>query len=101
MKDQSYFLAGLNQEQLSRALFPIGHLEKKEVRQIAKEAGLPNAERKDSQGICFVGKVDMATFLEKKIAPKPGNIVDTAGNILGQHRGVYYYTIGQRKGLDI
>ncbi|MDQ7008910.1 MAG: tRNA 2-thiouridine(34) synthase MnmA [Candidatus Gracilibacteria bacterium] len=100
-KDQSYFLAGLSSEQLSKTLFPIGELEKPEVREIAREAGLPNAERKDSQGICFVGKVNMAEFLEKKIKPKKGIIKDTSGKILGEHKGVFYYTIGQRKGLDI
>ena len=100
-KDQSYFLAGLNQKQLSKTLFPIGILEKSEVRELAKKAGLPNAQRKDSQGICFVGKVDLSSFLEKKIAPKEGNIVDTKWNILGKHKWVFYYTIGQRKWLDI
>ncbi|MDD2871597.1 MAG: tRNA 2-thiouridine(34) synthase MnmA [Candidatus Gracilibacteria bacterium] len=100
-KDQSYFLAGLNQFQLSKALFPIGEYEKSRVREIAREAGLPNAERKDSQGICFVGKVDLTTFLEKKINPKPGKILDTSGKVLGEHKGVFYYTIGQRKGLDL
>ncbi|MFK7780208.1 MAG: tRNA 2-thiouridine(34) synthase MnmA [Candidatus Gracilibacteria bacterium] len=100
-KDQSYFLAGLNQFQLSKAIFPIGKLEKSEVRKIALEVGLPNANRKDSQGICFVGKVDMSDFLEKKIKPKPGVVKNTSGKILGEHKGVYYYTIGQRKGLDI
>ncbi|MDD3301932.1 MAG: tRNA 2-thiouridine(34) synthase MnmA [Candidatus Gracilibacteria bacterium] len=100
-KDQSYFLAFLNQYQLSKSLFPIGGLEKKEVREIAEKIGLPNAKRKDSQGICFVGKVDFKKFLEKKIKPKEGNIIDTSGKILGKHRGVYYYTIGQRKGIEI
>ncbi|MDD3646758.1 MAG: tRNA 2-thiouridine(34) synthase MnmA [Candidatus Gracilibacteria bacterium] len=100
-KDQSYFLAGLNQFQLSHSLFPIGDLEKPEVRKIAEEIGLPNAKRKDSQGICFVGKVDMAKFLEKKIKPKKGLVKDTSGKVLGEHKGVFYYTIGQRKGLDI
>ena len=100
-KDQSYFLAGLSQFQLSKALFPIGHLEKPKVREIAREAGLPNAERKDSQWICFVWKVNMSDFLEKKINPKPGKVLDTQGNILWDHKWVFYYTIGQRKGLDI
>ncbi|MDD5770238.1 MAG: tRNA 2-thiouridine(34) synthase MnmA [Candidatus Gracilibacteria bacterium] len=100
-KDQSYFLAGLNQYQLSKSIFPIGHLEKTEVRKIALEIGLPNALRKDSQGICFVGKVDLSKFLEKKIKHKPGNIVGINGEILAKHNGVFYYTIGQRKGLDI
>lgn len=100
-KDQSYFLAWLSQFQLSKSLFPIGHLQKSEVRKIALDAGLPNATRKESQGICFVGKVDLSQFLEKKIEHKIGNIVDTSGRILGQHKGVFYYTIGQRKWLDI
>ncbi len=67
------------------------------MRKIALDAGLPNATRKESQGICFVGKVDLSQFLEKKIEHKIGNIVDTSGRILGQHKGVFYYTIGQRK----
>lgn len=100
-KDQSYFLAGLSQFQLSKTLFPIGHLEKSQVREIALEAWLPNALRKDSQWICFVGKVDMSKFLEKKIEHKPGNIIDTSWKILWQHKWVFYYTIGQRKWLDI
>ncbi|MDD2487022.1 MAG: tRNA 2-thiouridine(34) synthase MnmA [Candidatus Gracilibacteria bacterium] len=100
-KDQSYFLSGLNQFQLSKSLFPIGGIKKTEVRKIAEEIGLPNAKRKDSQGICFVGKVDMHKFLEKKIPTEIGNIVDTSGHILGQHKGAWYYTIGQRKGIEI
>jgi tRNA-specific 2-thiouridylase len=100
-KDQSYFLAWLNQFQLSKALFPIGELEKPKVREIALEAWLPNAKRKDSQGICFVWKVDLTKFLEKKINPKPGIVMDTSGKILGKHKWVFYYTIGQRKWLDI
>ncbi|NDK08788.1 tRNA 2-thiouridine(34) synthase MnmA [Candidatus Gracilibacteria bacterium] len=100
-KDQSYFLAFLNEYQLSKSLFPIGHLEKKEVREIAKKIGLPNADRKDSQGICFVGKVDFKSFLEKRIEHKEGDIVDTSGKVLGRHKGVFYYTIGQRKGIEI
>ncbi len=100
-KDQSYFLAGLSQEQLSRALFPIGHLQKSEVRGIARKAGLPNAERKESQGICFVGKVDIKEFLQKKIPNSIGEVYDTSWKYIGKHKGVFYYTIGQRKGLDI
>ncbi|MDP5039140.1 MAG: tRNA 2-thiouridine(34) synthase MnmA, partial [Candidatus Gracilibacteria bacterium] len=93
-KDQSYFLSGLSQFQLSKSMFPIGYLQKSEVREIAKKAGLPNALRKDSQGICFVGKVDLSKFLEKKIQHKPGNIIDTSGKVLGEHKGVFYYTVG-------
>ncbi len=100
-KDQSYFLAWLNQKQLSRSLFPIWHLQKSEVRKIALEIWLPNATRKDSQGICFVWKVNMAEFLEKKIKPKPWLVKDTSWKILWEHKWVYYYTIGQRKGLNI
>ena len=101
IKDQSYFLAGLNQKQLSYSLFPIGNINKDKVRKIAKKIGLPNAERKDSQGICFVGKVNMKEFLINKIPKKEGDIVDTDGNVLGKHDGVFYYTIGQRKGINI
>jgi tRNA-specific 2-thiouridylase len=100
-KDQSYFLAFLNLYQLSKSLFPIGHIEKKEVREIAKNIGLPNADRKDSQGICFVGKVDFKEFLEKRIEHKEWDIVDTSWKVLGRHKWVFYYTIGQRKGIEI
>ena len=100
-KDQSYFLAWLNQFQLSKALFPIWDLEKSRVREIALEIWLPNAKRKDSQWICFVWKVDLTKFLEKKIDPKPWKILDTSGNILWIHNWVFYYTIGQRKWLDL
>ncbi len=100
-KDQSYFLAFLNQHQLSKSLFPIGHLEKSEVRIMAEEIGLPNAKRKDSQWICFVGKVDFKEFLEKRIKHKEGDIIDTSWKILGKHKWVFYYTIGQRKGIEI
>lgn len=100
-KDQSYFLSGLNQKQLSSSLFPISHLSKPKVRAIAKKAKLVNADRPDSQGICFIGKINLKTFLAQKIKPKKGDILDTEGNKLGQHDGVWYYTIGQRKGLDI
>jgi tRNA-uridine 2-sulfurtransferase len=100
-KDQSYFLAGLNQEQLSKSIFPICELEKPKVRELARQANLPNAERKDSQGICFIGKVDLKTWLQQQIKPKTGDIIDTDDNKLGEHPGVWYYTIGQRKGLNI
>ncbi len=101
VKDQSYFLASLNQEQLSHSLFPLGNLKKAKVRKIAQKINLPNAQRKDSQGICFIGKVNLKEFLKKKIPKKEGNIVDSKGNVLGKHEGVYYYTIGQRKGINI
>lgn len=147
-KDQSYFLCQLTQEQLSAALFPIGDIVKPEVRRLAREAGLPSAEKKDSQGICFVGKVDLPVFLQQKLASREGNVVeifrDFYGNIraeypgyaaatsepdavditalgpaevralarayhyresdgrkIGTHIGAQYYTIGQRKGLNI
>lgn len=100
-KDQSYFLAGLNQRQLSKALFPVGNMTKAEVRALAKKIWLPNAERKDSQGLCFIGNVPMRKFLMKRLEKKPGNIVDMDGKILGQHEGAYFYTIGQRQGLNL
>lgn len=100
-KDQSYFLAWLSQFQISKSMFPIWHLQKSEVREIARKAWLPNAWRKDSQWICFVWKVDLSKFLEKKIQHKPWNIIDTSWKILWQHKWVFYYTVGQRKWLDI
>lgn len=132
-KDQSYFLCQLSQNQLEKALFPIGHLQKPEVRRIADENGLATAQRKDSQGICFVGKVDLPVFLQQKLKSKEGEIVEIPcdkelynnpgiaiidhealqqlstpyiyqiidGNIVGKHNGAQYYTIGQRKGLNV
>lgn len=130
-KDQSYFLCQLNQEQLSKSLFPIGHLDKPEVRKIAAEQQLPTATRKDSQGICFVGKVDLPTFLQQQLEPKDGNVIEVPaefmakkkqverspenfkklcfafpykpwnGKVIGEHRGAHFYTVGQRKGLNI
>jgi tRNA-uridine 2-sulfurtransferase len=128
-KDQSYFLCQLTQEQLSRSLFPIGELLKPEVRAIAKEAGLVTADKKDSQGLCFVGKVHLPEFLQQRLGPKKGKVVNIpaeatsfrngyahddlvalttpyamapeAGNVVGDHNGAHYYTIGQRKGLNI
>ena len=137
-KDQSYFLCQLNQQMLSRAMFPIGELQKSEVRRIAADQHLATAQRKDSQGICFVGKVDLPTFLQQQLAPRQGDIVQInsamqcydnydalqnmegpiseellqalaepftytpdSGSVIGSHRGAHYYTIGQRKGLNI
>lgn len=100
-KDQSYFLCQLTQEQISRALFPIGHLEKSEVREIARKNNLVVAEKKDSQGICFVGAVAMKDFLGERINEHVGNIVTTDGKVLGQHKGFEFYTIGQREGLGV
>ncbi len=100
-KDQSYFLSGLGQDQLKRAIFPVGEMEKPEVRRIAEKAGLPNAKRPDSQGLCFVGKVDMSEFLSRKIKPKPGDILDVSGKVLGRHEGAFSYTVGQRRGIKV
>lgn len=128
-KDQSYFLCQLSQKQLSKALFPVGDLLKPEVREIAAKLELATAQRKDSQGICFVGKVDLPTFLQQKLAAKEGNIIEIDssfrkysrihktddieilskkykyhpldGKIVGKHNGAHYFTVGQRKGLDV
>ncbi|MEK7183159.1 MAG: tRNA 2-thiouridine(34) synthase MnmA [Patescibacteria group bacterium] len=100
-KDQSYFLCQLTQNQLKRALFPIGDLEKSTVRDIARKHELVVADKKDSQGICFVGKVDMQDFLEARIRPHDGNIITTNDEVIGRHRGFEFYTIGQRGGLGI
>jgi len=126
-KDQSYFLCQLNQKQLSKALFPIGELTKPDVRDIAREIGLNTAEKKDSQGLCFIGKVKLPIFLQQQLAPKEGDVVEISadftkysiinedivskstainykkedGLVIGKHQGAHYYTIGQRKGLNI
>lgn len=132
-KNQSYFLCQLNQEQLSKAIFPIGDLLKSEVRQIAQKAGLSTAEKKDSQGLCFVGKVDLPTFLQQQLEPLQGDVIEIDSDLeklrmyhclpatieyveqlatpftfrrdegikVGEHRGAQYYTIGQRKGVNI
>jgi tRNA-specific 2-thiouridylase len=130
-KDQSYFLCQLNQLQLSKSLFPVGHLLKPQVREIARQQDLITAERKDSQGICFVGKVDLPVFLQQKLEPKKGNVIEISsefiqkkkdlkgetdnfrklcypfpykpwnGKIIGEHNGAHYFTIGQRKGMNI
>jgi len=128
-KDQSYFLCQLTQNQLSKALFPIGHLQKSEVREIARSQGLVTAEKKDSQGLCFVGKVRLPEFLQQQLKPKKGEVVEISerfntytaskvantlqelsapfeyhesdGDVIGEHNGAHYYTIGQRKGLNI
>ena len=93
-KDQSYFLWTLTQDQLAHTLFPVGHLQKSEVRDLAKEFGLPNAEKKDSQGLCFMGAVDMADFLKHYLKTEVGNVLDKDGNIIGTHQGAILYTIG-------
>lgn len=101
-KDQSYFLAGLTQEQLHYSLFPIGDYTKEEVRQIAADHGLDMVENKRStRGICFVGKVDLKQFMDKYADQKPGDIVDVNGKVLGKHKGIMAYTIGQRKRIEI
>lgn len=123
-KDQSYFLCQVSQDQLAKALFPIGHLEKPEVRKIAESKGLITAEKKDSQGLCFIGKVRLPDFLQQQLKPKTGNIVEilsdasvydtpmndpcepytyseSDGTVVGTHEGAHYYTIGQRKGLGV
>jgi len=100
-KDQSYFLHGLNQHQISSAIFPIGDLEKFEIRKQAKKLGFNNYNKKDSVGICFIGERNIKEFLQTYIPSKAGNIVDQNGKILGEHDGIMYYTIGQRKGLGI
>lgn len=98
-KDQSYFLWTLSQQQLTRTLFPIGHLKKSTVRAVAKRYGLPNAEKPDSQGLCFLGKINMAEFLKHYLKTEPGDVLDLAGKIIGRHDGALLYTIGQRHGF--
>ena len=126
-KDQSYFLCQLSQEQLSVAMFPIGHMQKPELRELAKKVELATADKKDSQGICFVGKVDLPTFLQQKLEPIQGDVVEIPkefytdivpptdikemskpifyykrnGEKIGKHNGAHYYTVGQRRGLNI
>lgn len=100
-KDQTYFLSQLSQDQIEDVLFPIGDLQKSEVREIAKKAGLATADKKDSTGICFIGERDFNEFLSHYLPAQPGNIVDTEGNIMGRHDGLMYHTIGQRRGLGI
>ncbi len=102
IKDQTYFLAYLNQEQVSRALFPIGNLQKKEVRTFAQKFSLPTSNRKDSQGICFLGQIKFKEFIKHHLGEKSGKIIDAdSGKVLGEHPGYYYYTIGQRSGLKL
>jgi len=100
-KDQSYFLHRLNQAQLSKTLFPVGELLKTEVRRMALEIGLPNAKKKDSTGICFIGERPFRDFLNRYIAREPGPIKDDKGRTIGQHVGLSFYTLGQRQGLGI
>jgi len=100
-KDQSYFLHRLTQEQLSRVMFPVGGLKKTEVRRIALEAGLPNHAKKDSTGICFIGERPFREFLNRYLPKAPGPIVDDKGKRVGEHMGLAFYTIGQRKGIGL
>ncbi len=100
-KDQSYFLHRLNQAQLSKTLFPVGELRKTEVRRIAQELGLPNAKKKDSTGICFIGERPFREFLNRYISREPGPIKDDRGRTIGRHEGLSFYTLGQRQGLGI
>jgi len=101
LKDQSYFLHRLTQAQLSKTLFPVGELPKTEVRRIADEAGLPNAKKKDSTGICFIGERPFREFLNRYLANTPGPIKDDRGRTIGEHVGLSFYTLGQRKGIGI
>nr|WP_276207721.1 tRNA 2-thiouridine(34) synthase MnmA [Paludifilum halophilum] len=100
-KDQTYFLYTLGQEQLSKAIFPVGHLNKKELRKIAEEAGLPTAKKKDSTGICFIGERDFKEFLSQYLPAQPGEMQTLSGEVKGRHDGLMYYTLGQRQGLGI
>lgn len=100
-KDQSYFLAMLSQEQVKNALFPIGTYKKSDVREIAKKLNLQTATKKDSQGICFLGKVQIQDFLSQYIQSLPGEIVTTTNKIIGEHNGLFRFTIGQRHGINI
>lgn len=100
-KDQTYFLAMMHPEQVRIAHFPIGHLLKPELRDEARRLNLKTADKKDSQGICFIGEVKMEDFLRTFVEDQPGNIVDLEGRVLGQHRGLHLYTLGQRKGIGV
>lgn len=100
-KDQSYFLYRLNQHQISHSIFPLGNIVKPEVRRIAAGLNLPNATKKDSTGICFIGERPFREFLQKYMPTKIGKMVTPSGKIVGEHQGLMYYTIGQRKGLGI
>lgn len=100
-KDQSYFLYRVRQEALAHTLFPIGGLKKAQVRALAKRLKLPVADKPDSQGICFIGKVDFSRFLAKKIKPQPGEITDPESRVIGRHQGLHNYTIGQRQRISV
>jgi tRNA-specific 2-thiouridylase len=100
-KDQSYFLSLMTRHQAAHALFPTGEMLKPEVREVARRFNLPVAEKKDSQGICFLGQVKMSDFLRHYLPDSPGEIVDVSGKVLGEHHGLHLYTLGQRKGHGV
>ena len=100
-KDQSYFLAMTTQHQVKHGLFPAGEMLKPEVREVARRFDLPNAEKKDSQGICFIGNIKMSDFLRHYVPDSPGEIVDLDGKVMGKHDGLHFYTLGQRKGHGV
>ena len=97
-KDQSYFLAELNQETLKRTLFPLGELTKKEVRALAQKLGFPNWDKRSSRGICYLGKIDMKKFLHENIPEKKGEVILPSGKVVGTHPGIMYFTIGEKVG---
>ncbi len=99
-KDQTYFLYRLRQDQLPHVLFPIGHLRKEEVRKLATTFDIPVAQKPDSQGICFIGEINVHNFIKERLGENPGNVVDTKGRVIGSHKGLWFYTIGQRHGFD-
>ncbi len=99
-KDQTYFLYRLRRDQLEHVLFPIGHLLKSEVRSLATRYSLLTADKPDSQGICFIGEINVHNFLKERLGENPGDVVDTSGNLIGRHKGLWFYTIGQRHGFD-
>jgi tRNA-uridine 2-sulfurtransferase len=100
-KDQSYFLCRVSEDALCKSLMPIGEYSKPEVRKLARQFGLATADKKDSQGICFVGKVGIKDFLEQFVEAQPGKIIDQNGQVIGEHDGALFYTIGQRQGLGV
>ena len=100
-KDQSYFLYMVHREQLQKAMFPVGHMTKQQVRKIAEEAGLPVSKKKDSTGVCFIGERNFKQFLKGFLPAQPGDMVTPAGEVVGRHDGLMYYTLGQRRGLGI
>ncbi len=100
-KDQTYFIYNIKTEQLPHLLFPIGGMIKNKVRELAKKINLPNADKKESMGLCFVGRIRLTDFLNQKLKPKKGKIVDQNGRIIGEHNGLHIYTIGQRQGIKV